>query len=160
MISYGSFHKWGYPRMVGLQRKMHESINGWFGGTPIYGNLHMKHHRTSMGTATLVALVLFPAVVPRPWKLARHQCSGFPTPGVIKGCQTIGSPARTERIRRVLLTILKKKKTCSHLFWGIQTVVDGFCHNGQYQTFRSGNLFEKKRRQRVKAGALAAKKRK
>ena len=38
-VWFGGFHKWGYPQ-TGLLWKL-PSINGWFGGTPISGNLHL-----------------------------------------------------------------------------------------------------------------------
>ena len=39
MDAYGWFQKWGYPKKDGLQWKT--LLNGWFGGTPIFGNTHL-----------------------------------------------------------------------------------------------------------------------
>ena len=37
---YGGFHKWGSPKWLVYNGKSRS--NGWFGGTPIYGNPHTK----------------------------------------------------------------------------------------------------------------------
>ena len=36
----GGFHKWRYPKIDGLEWKI-PSRNGWLGGAPILGNLHV-----------------------------------------------------------------------------------------------------------------------
>ena len=43
--TYVGFHKWGYPECMVSNGKCH--LNGWFGGTYLYGNLHIDFPSTS-----------------------------------------------------------------------------------------------------------------
>ena len=54
----GGFQKWRYPEMDGLQGTSYE--NGWFGGTPILGNLQMGGLLSSrMGDLTSKKVVIW-----------------------------------------------------------------------------------------------------
>ena len=41
--SNGGFHQWGYPKLAGWFTMENPSVNEWFGGTPILGNLQMVY---------------------------------------------------------------------------------------------------------------------
>ena len=40
-LTYGVFHKWGYPHIRMVYKGKSSQKNGWFRGTPISGNLHL-----------------------------------------------------------------------------------------------------------------------
>ena len=50
----GGFHKWGYPKWMVYKFIMEQqSINGWFGGTPVLGNLQINpNHLSSIRKVT------------------------------------------------------------------------------------------------------------
>ena len=74
-VPYGDFHKWGIPEMVGLQGKI-PSRNGWFGGTPISGNLHTNHpDMENQGRVNTYTIPQNTIRLRR--RLRRMRCSGF-----------------------------------------------------------------------------------
>ena len=48
-IDPGGFHKWGYSNSWMVYFMENPSINGWFGGTPILGHLHIWIYRRLLG---------------------------------------------------------------------------------------------------------------
>jgi hypothetical protein len=71
-------HKWGYPKCLVYNRRSY--WNGWFEGTPILGNLHIKSCRNRFGIGQKSAVYLIFIYYISIHKYGLPCCSTYYTP--------------------------------------------------------------------------------